>query len=78
MATPTPDPAIARATTPAIILWTAAADDQSAPCYIRASAAVSTRIDTLRAAALSLDPDELRQQAITLQRLLQSNLSTWA
>ena len=74
MATPAPAPA----TTPAIIAWTATADDQSAQCYIRVSAAVSTRIETLRAATLSTDPAELRQQAIALQRLLPSHLSTWA
>ena len=72
MATPAPAPA----TTPAIIAWTATADDQSAQCYIRVSAAVSTRIDTLRAAALSADAAELRQQAIALQRLLTSIFST--
>ena len=66
------------ATTPAIIAWTATADDQSAQCYIRVSAAISTWIDTLRAATLSADPAELRQQAVALQRLLPSNLSTWA
>ena len=78
MATPAPAPATAPATIPAIIAWTATADDQSAQCYIRVSAAVSTRIDTLRAATLSADPAELRQQAIALQRLLPSNLSTWS
>ena len=41
------------------------------------SAAASTRIDTPQAATLSADSAELRQQAITLQRLLTSNLSTW-
>ena len=64
----------APAPTPAIIAWTATADDQSAQFYVRVSAAVSTRIDTLRAATLSADPAELRQQAIALQRLLPSNL----
>ena len=78
MATPASAPAPAPATIPAIITRTATADDQSAQCYIRVSAAASTRIDTLRAATLSADPAELRQQAITLQRLLPSNLSTWA
>ena len=71
-------PATAPATTPAIIAWTATADDQSVQCYIRVSAAVSTRIDTLRAATLSADPAELCHQAIMLQWLLPSNLSTWA
>ena len=78
MSIPTPTPATAPATTPVIIAWTATADDQSAQCYIRVSAAVSTRIDTLRAATLSADPAELRQQRIALQRFLPSNLSTWA
>ena len=71
-------PATAPATTPATIAWTATADDQSAQSYIRVSATVSTRIDILRAATLSADPAELCQQAVTLQRLLPSNLSTWA
>ena len=78
MATPAPATAAAAATTPAIIAWTATADDQSAQFYIRVSADVSTRINTLRTATLSADPAELRQQAIALQRLLPSNLSTWA
>ena len=78
MATPAPATATAPATTPAIIVWTATADDQSAQCYIRVAAAVSTQIDTLQAATLSADPAELRQQAIALQRLLPSNFSTWA
>ena len=78
MATPAPAPATAPATTPAIIAWTATADDQSAQFYVRVSAAVSTRIETLRAATLSAEPAELRQQAIALQRLLPSHLSTWA
>ena len=71
-------PATAPATTPVIIACTATADDQSAQCYIRVSAAVSTQIDTLRATTLSADPAELHQQAIALQRLLPSNLSTSA
>ena len=78
MAIPAPATATTPATTPAIIAWTATADDQSAQCYIRVSAAISTRIDTLRDATLSADPAELRQQAIALQRLLPSNLLTWA
>ena len=77
MATPAPAPATAPTSTPAIIAWTATADNQSVQCYIRVSAAISTRIDTLRAAPLLADPAELRQQAIVLQRLLPSNLSTW-
>ena len=73
-------PATAPPTTPAIIAWTTTADDQSAQCYIQVSAAISTgtRIDTLRATRLSAVPAELRQQAIALQCLLPSNLSTWA
>ena len=78
MGTPAPAPATAPATTPAIIAWTATADDQSAQFYVRVSAAVFTRIKTLRAATLSTDPAELRQQAIVLQRLLPPHLSTWA
>ena len=77
MVTPSPAPATTPATTPAIIVWTATADDQSTQCYIRVSAAVSTQIDTLRAATLSADPAELHQQAVALQRLLASNLWTW-
>ena len=78
MATPAPAPATAPATSPAIIACTAIADDQSIQFYVRVSAAVSTRIETLRAATLSTDPAELHQQAIVLQRLLPSHLSTWA
>ena len=78
MATPAPAPVTATATSPAIIAWTAPADDQSAQCYIRVSAAVSTWNETLQATTLPADPAELRQQAIVLQRLLPSNLSTWA
>ena len=78
MATPAPAPATAPATTPAIIAWTAAADNQSAQFNVRVLAAVSNRIETLRAAMLSADSAELRQQAIALQRLLPSHLSTWA
>ena len=78
MATPAPATATAPTHTPTITAWTATADDQSAQSYTRVSAAVSTRIDTLRAAMLSADPAELCQQAIELQRLLPSNLSTWA
>ena len=72
MTTPAPTPATAPATTPAIIAWTATADDQSAQFYVWVSAIVSTRIETLRAATLSTDPAELRQQAIALQQLLPS------
>ena len=78
MATPAPAPATAPTPTPEIIAWTATADDQSAQFYFRVSAAVSTRIETLRAATLSTDPAELRQQAIALQRLLPPHLTTWA
>ena len=78
MVTPAPTPATAPATTPAIIAWTPTADDHAAQCYIRISATIFTRIDTLRAATLSTDLAELRQQAIALQRLLPSNLTTWA
>ena len=78
MATPALAPATAHATTPVIIAWTATANKQSAECYVRVLAAVSTRIDTLRATKLSADPAELCQQAIALQQLLPSNLSTWA
>ena len=78
MVTPPPAPATAPTTTPTIIAWTTIAADQSTQCYIWVSAAVSTRIDTHRAATLSADPAELRQQAIALQRLLPSDLSTWA
>ena len=73
----TPAPATAPATTPVIIAWTATANDQSAQCNIRVSVTVSTSIDTLRGVALSADPPQLRQQALALQRRLQSNLSTW-
>ena len=66
MATPAHAPTTAPATIPAIIAWTATADDQSVQCYIRVSAAVSTQIDILRATTLSADPAELRQQAIAL------------
>ena len=78
MATPAPGPATAPTTTPVIFAWTTTADDQSAQFYIWVSAAVSTQIETLRAATLSIDPDDLRQQAIAHQRLLPSHLSTWA
>ena len=78
MVTPAPTPAPAPAPTPAIIAWTASADDQSAQFYVRVSAAASTRIETLRAATLLAEPVELRQQAIALQRLLPSHLSTLA
>ena len=76
MATSAPAPA----PTPGIIAWTATADDQSAQFYVWVSAAIFTPIDleTLRAATLSADLAELRQQAIALQRLLPSHLSTWA
>ena len=74
MAAPAPTPA----PNPAIIPWTTTADDQSAQFYVRVSAAVSTRIQTLRAATLSAEPAKLRKQAIALQRLLPSHLSTWA
>ena len=70
MATPAP--------TPAIIGWTATADDQSTQCYIRVSDAVFTRNNALQAAMLSADRAELRQQALALQRLLPSNLTTWS
>ena len=76
MATPAPAPATAPATTPAINAWTATADDQSVQFYVRVSAAVSTLIETLQAATLSTDPAELRQHAVTLQRLLPSHHST--
>ena len=75
---PATAPATSPATTPAIIAWTASADDQSAQCYVQVSAAVSTRINTSRAAPLSADPAELAQQTIALQRLLPSNLLTWS
>ena len=68
----------APATTPVIIAWTATANDLSAQYYIRIAAAMSSWIDTLRAVTLSAHTVELRQQAITLQLLLLSNLSTWA
>ena len=78
MAAPAPASAPAPAPTPAIIAWTAAADDQSAQFYVRVSAIVSTRIETLGAATHSAEPAELGQQAVMLQRLLPSNLLTWA
>ena len=80
MATPVPASATATATatSPTIIAWSTTADDQSAQCYIQVSVAESTWIDTFRAVTLSADPAELCQQAIALQRLLPSNLSTWA
>ena len=77
MATPTPAPAPAPAPTPAIIAWTASADNQSAQFYVCVSAVTSTRIETLGAVTLSVERAELRQQAIALQRLLSSHLSTW-
>ena len=77
MVIPASAPATAPSTTPAIIAWTAIANDQSAQCYIRVAAAVSSRIDSLRAATLSADPAEHLQQAVALQRILPSNLSTW-
>ena len=61
MVTPAPAPTLTSAPTPAIIRWTASADDQSAQFYVRVSATISTRIETLRAVTLSAEPAELRQ-----------------
>ena len=66
MATPTPTAATAPAPTPAIIAWTATADNQSALFYVQDLAAVSTRIESVRAVMLLTDPAELCQQAIVL------------
>ena len=78
MAASAPASAPTPAATPAIIAWTAAANDQFAEFYVRVSAAVSTRIESLRAAMLSAEPAVLRQQSIALQLHRASHLTTWA
>ena len=69
MATPAVDPPI--------VAWTIDVTDQSPQLYIRVSAALSARIDTLRTQTLSADAAEICRQAIVIQQLLPSGLSTW-
>ena len=65
------------AANPAIVAWTTEANDQTPQVYVRVSAAISARSDTLGTQMLSADPAELCWQAIALQQLLPSGLSTW-
>src|SRR5258706_11680061 len=66
-------------TTPAVVAWTATADDRSDQFFIRISTTAATQIETLRTTTLPADPAALRQQSTALQQALPMvpTLSTW-